>query len=37
MRCAADAGVACTRLRWEEDSELARRLPRDEHQLRAPH
>ena len=37
MRSAADAGAACKRLRGEEDSELARRLPRDEHQPPAPH
>ena len=36
MRCVVDSSVACKWLRWEEDSELARRLLRDEHQLHAP-
>lgn len=36
MRCVVDASVACKWLRWEEDSELARRLLQDEHQLHAP-
>lgn len=36
MRCVVDSSVAYKWLRWEEDSELARRLLQDEHQLYAP-
>lgn len=36
MRCVVDASVACKWLRWEESSELARRLLQEEHQLHAP-